>query len=282
MTATRRVDVGGLELAVLEAGQGGRPLLLVHGFTGAKEDFADHVEPLADEGWHVIAPDLRGHGESDHPTGRGAYALPAFAADVVALADALRWPRFTLLGHSLGGMVVQHIALEHAHRLVGLVLMGTSHAAPEGVDPDLVELGKAVVAAGGMASLVEAQRHVQGPFSSPARQRLVEARPEEGRRSERNTLVASAEMWLATVDEVLTAQPDRLDRLAALDVPTLVLVGEEDRSFLGPSRRLAATIPGARLVVIPDAGHCPQLETPDAWWEAVKRFLDEIAGAGSP
>ena len=58
----RRIGVAtGIELAVLEAGAGGRPLLLVHGFTGAKEDFADHLDELAAAGgWHVVAPDLRG------------------------------------------------------------------------------------------------------------------------------------------------------------------------------------------------------------------------------
>ena len=101
----RRVLAGALTLEVAEAGAGGRPLLLVHGFCGAKEDFAEAVPALAQRGWHVVAPDLRGHGESDAPPRPHAYGLEIFAADVVALADALGWPRFSLLGHSMGGMV---------------------------------------------------------------------------------------------------------------------------------------------------------------------------------
>src|SRR6188472_708809 len=63
----RQVDVGDVSLTVAEAGIGGRPLLLVHGFTGSKEDFGDWIDTFADEGWWVIAPDLRGHGDSEQP-----------------------------------------------------------------------------------------------------------------------------------------------------------------------------------------------------------------------
>jgi pimeloyl-ACP methyl ester carboxylesterase len=73
-------------------------------------------------------------------------------------------------------------------------------------------------------------------------------------------------------------QADRLDRLPVIDVPALVLVGEEDAPFLGPSRRMAAALPGARLEVVPDAGHSPQFENPDAWWAALTRFLKEVDG----
>ena len=59
-------------------------------------------------------------------------------------------------------------------------------------------------------------------------------------------------------------------------VPALVLVGEEDAPFRKPSARMAEAIPGAELVVIPDAGHSPQFETPDAWWEALQAFLDRV------
>ena len=64
-------------------------------------------------------------------------------------------------------------------------------------------------------------------------------------------------------------------RLATLpeSLPTLVMVGEQDRPLVGPSERMAATIPGACLVVIPDAGHSPQFENPESWWAALSGFL---------
>ncbi len=274
---TRRIAVRGVGLEVLEAGEGGRPLLLVHGFTGAKEDFADHVDALGARGWHVVAPDQRGHGASDHPAGSERYSLRIFAADVLGLADALGWRRFTLLGHSMGGMVVQHVALDAGHRLDGLVLMDTSHAAPDGIDRELVELGKAVVAEGGMQLLVETQRdREEGPLTTAAHLRMLRTRPGYAEMGERNTLRSSPDMWTTMVDEILD-QPDRLDRLATLAVPTLVIVGEQDRPFLEHAERMAGAIPGARLVVIADAGHSPQFEAPGAWWAALTDFLDGIA-----
>ena len=69
---------------------------------------------------------------------------------------------------------------------------------------------------------------------------------------------------------------DRLERLAAHTTPTLVIVGEQDRPFVGPSERMADVMPGARLAVIPDGAHSPQFEAPDAWWAALSGFLDRV------
>jgi pimeloyl-ACP methyl ester carboxylesterase len=66
---------------------------------------------------------------------------------------------------------------------------------------------------------------------------------------------------------------DTLPSLGTVSVPTLVIVGEEDGPFLKPARAMAEAIPGAVLVVIPDAGHSPQFENPMVWWEAVHGFL---------
>ena len=103
----RTVEVAGhggpVSLAVAEAGAGGRPLLLVHGFTGAKEDFTEWLDPLAELGWHAVAPDQRGHGDSSQPPDEAPYSFDAFAADVLGLLDVLGWDRCGLLGHSMGG-----------------------------------------------------------------------------------------------------------------------------------------------------------------------------------
>jgi pimeloyl-ACP methyl ester carboxylesterase len=84
-------------------------------------------------------------------------------------------------------------------------------------------------------------------------------------------------MYAAMAPRLHTAD-DRLDALRELDVRTLVVVGEEDAGFTGPSERLAEAIPGAVLEVIPDAAHSPQFENPDRWWKVVSRFLE----AGRP
>jgi pimeloyl-ACP methyl ester carboxylesterase len=278
----RRVQVAtGLGLEVLEAGAGGRPLLLVHGFTGAKEDFADHLDDLGRLGWHAVAPDLRGHGRSDQPGGLDSYSLKTFAGDVLALADALGWDRFTLLGHSMGGMVAQVAALEAggAARLDGLVLMDTSHGPIGGIDTEMIELGKTVVAEGGMALLVEAQRGQDGALATAADRRVTAERPGYAEFGEAKTLASSADMWLGMIDEVVHSQDDRLDDLASsfAGVPLLVIVGEQDAPFVPHAERMSAAVPGAQLAVIADAGHSPQFENPDAWFEALTGFL---AGLG--
>ena len=280
---TRRVDIGSLGLSVAEAGVGGRPLLLVHGFTGAKEDFLTHLPALAAAGWHAAAPDLRGHGASDAPAEEAASRFEIFAADLIALADALGWPNFALLWHSMGGMVAQVAALAAPERLDALVLMDTC-SGPVDFDRDL---------AFGAAALVrEHGTSVLGPLvaSLPEGNPLDTAASRQVRQSRLSPLggddpaaswaaygdaklaAASPAMFAAMVPEMLDAA-DRLPALAHLTVPTLVVLGEHDDPF-GPScRSLAATIPGARLEVIAGAGHNPQHEAPDDWLETVLSFL---------
>lgn len=258
---------------LLQAGVGGRPILLVHGYCGAKEDFADAVPLLAAAGWHAVAPDLRGHGAGPHPAGRSAYSLAAFADDVLGVADGLGWGRFVLLGHSMGGMVAQVVALSSPGRLGGLVLMNTGHG-PVDIDPDAAAAGRALVAEGGMPALLAAMK-VRGDVGPPAHLRLLAECPAYGEFNDRKLLACSPDMWTAMLDE-LGGHDDRLAALAGVDVPTLVVVGEQDDVFLGPSKVMADVMPNARLVVLADAGHAPQFEQPEAWWRALAAFLEEI------
>jgi pimeloyl-ACP methyl ester carboxylesterase len=264
-----------LAFEVLEAGED-QPdrLLLVHGFTGAKDDFEDHIDALAGQGWHVVAPDHRGHGNSAKPAGEDSYSMALMAADMFAVTDALGWDRFVLLGHSMGGMVAQRMALAGQERLRGLILMDTSPACPDGLDPDMLELGKAVVREQGLAALLKLQAELDDPLSTPAHQRMLATRPGYAERGERNALNCAAEMWTAIVTEIV-GQPDGLEALAAVAVPTLVIVGDQDTPFMAHSERMAKTIPGGRLAVIPDAGHSPQFEAPEPWFAALAGFLDE-------
>jgi pimeloyl-ACP methyl ester carboxylesterase len=82
----------------------------------------------------------------------------------------------------------------------------------------------------------------------------------------------SAVMWAAMARDI-AHQPDQLARLAEVRCPTLILLGGQDEPFLEDSRRMADTIPGAELVILPDAGHSPQFENPTAWLAALDAFL---------
>lgn len=270
----RDITTSRLRHSVAEAGSG-EPLLLVHGFTGAKEDFADFLDGFADRGWHVVAPDLRGHGASEAPDDEDAYSLEEMAADVLALADELGWDRFDLLGHSMGGMVAQVVALQTPERLRSLVLMDTGHGPVEGLDPALVALAVEVVRSEGVERLIElaAELGPAGRPRSPSEVRVREERVGYIDFGDRKMRAAAPAMYAAMAPRLHEAA-DRLDALRSLPVRTLVVVGAEDDGFVGPSERLAEAIPGAVLEVVDDAAHSPQFENPDRWWKVVTRFLD--------
>lgn len=270
-----RVDslrIGGLEFEVAEAGRGGRPLLLVHGFTGAKEDFADWLDAFAAEGWWVVAPDLRGHGASAKPDTEDQYSVAIFAADLLGLVDALGWSSFSLLGHSMGGMVAQEMALDLPERVERLVLMDTHHGAVGGLDPAIVEMGVEHLRAHGLPAFLELLDSLPSERAA-ADERVRASRPGYTEWNERKRRGVAPAMY-AAMAMALIHRPDHLARLASISIPTRVVVGEQDRPFVGAAHRMAHTIPGADLVVIPDAAHCPQFENPDAWWQAVASFLD--------
>jgi pimeloyl-ACP methyl ester carboxylesterase len=274
----RHIDLGDIQLSIAEAGAGRRPLLLVHGFTGAKEDFTPWLERLAEVGWHPVAPDLRGHGASSKPAADAAYSFEILADDVLRLADTLGWERFVLLGHSMGGMVAQFIARKAAARLDGLILMDTSHGPLDNLDPELVEAAVSIVRTRGMDGLAEVMADREGPLETPAHRRLAAEQPGYAEFEDRKFRATSPALYAAMAPEfVMTA--DRLDNLRDLpeSLPVLVIVGEQDRPFLGPSQRMAAAVGRGTLAIIPDAGHCPQFENSDAWWDALAGFLAKLA-----
>jgi pimeloyl-ACP methyl ester carboxylesterase len=267
------VPVGEVTLAVAEAGAGGQPLLLLHGFTGAKEDFTPWLDALAARGFHAVAPDQRGHGDSDKPEDEGAYSLDQFAADALALVDALGWSSFHLVGHSMGGMIAQHLVFLADDRVESLVLMDTGHGTVA-MDVELATWGLGLVRTEGMDALADVLVAIEGPLHTDAYARLIEANPEHAAFGERKLRASSGAMY-AAMGTALISEHDRLDQVAAFSMPTLVVVGEEDTPFLGPSERLASTIPTARLEVVPAAGHSPQFENPEDWEKSVFGFLDE-------
>jgi 3-oxoadipate enol-lactonase len=265
----------GTGLEVREAGAG-PAFLLVHGFGGAKEDFADHLDALGRRS-RVVTFDHRGHGESDAPSDPAAYSLDRLAADVLAVADALGIDRFRLLGHSMGGMVAQHVVLAHPERVDALVLMDTAPGPIPGLDPDVVDLAAAICLEEGK-DVLKPLLDEAATLETPSNLRLRRERPGYAEFCDAKWEALSPVMW-ATMVVAIVRRPDELARLRDVACPSLVVVGEEDRPFVAGSHAMAATIPGAELVVIPDAGHSPQFEAPEAWWDALSAFLDERAGA---
>lgn len=274
----RTVAVGDVDLVVAESGMGGRPLLLLHGFTGAKEDFTPWLDPLAARGWHAVAPDHRGHGGSAKPASDDAYSFSILADEALALTDALGWDRFALLGHSMGGMVAQLMAVEVPQRLTGLVLMDTGHGPVRGLDPTLAAAAVGIVRERGMDGLIEVMKEFESPLGTPAHTRLLAERPGYAAFGERKMRATSPHLY-AAMTALFVDSPDRLEALTTLPatLPVLVMVGDQDTPFIAASKRMAQSISGAEFAVIADAGHSPQFENPDGWWTALSGFLDQIA-----
>ena len=279
MADTLTVSLGDIDLVVAQAGEGGRPLLLVHGFTGAKEDFRDHIDALAAQGYWVVAPDLRGHGGSGHPTGEHEYHLDRFADDVESLIDALGWQQLDLLGHSMGGMITQVVAVRRPERISRLVLMDTASGPLPGLDHDIMRIGIDLCREQGVEAILAVQKMAgETALDTPAHQRMLAEVPGWSEFEDAKMLACSSDMWCAVVAQILSAE-ERIDSLRGLPMPTLVMVGDQDRPFLSSSTALAEAIPDARLVVIPDAGHSPQAEHPGAWYDALSSFLGAPAPA---
>ena len=263
----------GVGLAVEMSGSG-PGLLLVHGFGGAKEDFADHV-PVLTRDHTVVVFDHRGHGASDKPAERTAYSFDRLASDVLDVADACGLDTFRVLGHSMGGMVVRQLPLRTPERLDALVMMDTCAGPIPGFDAELMDAAAEVAFTRGKAALRELL-DMAPVLETPAYLRVCAERPGYVEFEQKKWDDLSEIMWGALVT-AMARQTDELPALAvAVRVPTLVIVGEQDAPFRQPSADMAAAIDGAQLVVIPDAGHSPQFENPDAWIDALSRFLAAV------
>lgn len=268
----RTVRAGAVDLAILEAGVGGRPLMLVHGFTGCKEDFGVEVVRFGGLGFHAVSPDHRGHGDSEHPEPEHAYTFETFSEDLLTLADTLGWERFDLLGHSMGGMIAQHLVTAHPHRVDRLVLMDTHHGPVRGLDPELIELGIELARSEGLAVIQQIVKTGADPLANPAYRRLCAEVPGYEKWCDDKFMACSPAMFASMLPRFHDA-PDRIEALRGLPHPTLVLVGELDEGFLAASESMSEAIPDARLAVIPGAGHCPQMEATAEWRAAVDGFL---------
>jgi pimeloyl-ACP methyl ester carboxylesterase len=208
----------------------------------------------------VITPDMRGFGLSD--LGSGDHSIADMADDVAALLDALKLPAATVGGMSMGGYVALAFARRHRNRLQSLVLADTKAAADS---PDARQGRQAaitLVETQGVAALLEKQIP-----------RLLSASASEGLRAEVRRLGTQPPNAVIAAIRALRDRPDRTAELPEIAVPTLVVVGTQDA--LSPpedGRAMAASMPRARVVEIPGAGHLSNLENPDAFAAALAGF----------
>lgn len=243
------------------------PLLLVMGLAMSSRGWASLPERLA-ERFRVIVFDNRGTGRS--AAVRGLFRIQDLADDAAAVLDAALGPgaRAHVFGVSMGGVIAQELTLRHPRRVRSLVLGCTyacwrrSHKAGVRVAARLV---RALVAPPAEGVAISASFLVSDAYY----QVNADALRSWLRDSERAGTRTTARQLLAIVRHSAEA------RLGAIDVPTLVLTGSDDR-LVPPSnsRHLAGRIKGARLVELAGAGHCFPLEREDETLEALVSFFD--------
>jgi pimeloyl-ACP methyl ester carboxylesterase len=171
----------------------------------------------------------------------------------------------------MGGFVARRIVLGHPDRVDALIMMDTAPGPIPGFDADLMDAAAEIALTQGKEALTELLT-LAAPLDTPAYLRTLAERPGYQEFQDRKWADVSAVMWGALVREI-AHQTDELPAFGTISCPALVIVGDQDAPFLAPCEAMAATIPGARLVVIPDAGHSPQFENPKAWIEALQQFL---------
>lgn len=257
----------GASLAARACGPEGRAhILLLHGWTADKRVWAATVRRLVAAGLRVVVYDQRGHGEST--LGDNPLDITTLASDLRVVLESIDAHDVVVGGHSLGGMVVQRFAIEHkevlADRVASLILISTAAA-------DVVMGGPYARWADWMAGSAAADTAMSHPVIGPYLVRMT-----VGRRPVRSHLEATAETFVATPRPVrcaLLGAISGLDLTGGLDritAPTVVVSGTLDALTLpARSRQIASLVPGARLIVIPSAGHQLVFEAPDRLAEII-------------
>ncbi|MBW2241203.1 MAG: alpha/beta fold hydrolase [Deltaproteobacteria bacterium] len=278
MNEAKRIQVGDLEVEYSEAGSGARPFVLVHGFTGSRDDFAEVLPKLSEHGY-TLAPDNRGHGGTTNPGVPEGYSLEQMQADLGGFLDVLGHEQVDLLGHSLGGMISLRFVLAHPERVASLVLMDTMPGPMENMPRQFFEAGAKVAREHGMATLFAGMRARPPAMNPEAVKRTMERMGEERywARIEAKILAMDPEAF-AELSTVLMDQAPVTDRLEEIACPTLVLVGEHDVPFVEPAKLMAERIPNARLKVIESAAHSAQFENEAAWLDAIQTHLHSARG----
>jgi 3-oxoadipate enol-lactonase len=215
----------------------------------------------------VLRYDTRGHGGTDAPA--GAYTLEQLAEDARALLRALGIARTHWIGLSMGGMIGQTLALAAPDVFLSLALCDTSSRIPAEAKPLWQERIKTAETQG-MEPLVEPT--IGRWFTAPFREQRKDVVDRV-----RAMIRATNPRGYAGCCHAISAL-DLTDRLGAIKLPTLVVVGEEDQGTpVAASRAIQERIAGSRLEILPSAAHLANVEQPDAFTTAVTSFLGKLS-----
>lgn len=257
----------GVRLRYTEQGAAdGEAILCLHGYGDSAYSFS-RVLPLIPLAFRVVALDQRGHGDSARPP--GGYAIADFATDAAAAMNALGIRHATVVGHSMGSLVAQQLALDHPDRVARLVLIGS---ATKGVNASLLALRDEVQALPDPVPLAFVREFQLSTVHAPVPEAFIDGVVAQSRK-------LPAHLWRAVLDGMLAF--DSTAELPALACPTLIVWGDRDALFNRADQdRLRGAIPGARLKVYPETGHCPNWEHPARLARDLLAFIAATPGRG--
>lgn len=269
------IVIDGLRWEVRARGQGS-PLLLLHGFTGRGTSWAPHAGEFARR-FRVVTVDLPGHGRSGFAE-PSRMTVERTADDLAAILRRLDAAPASVLGYSMGARIALRLAVAHPSVVNRLVLESPSAGIATPADRGARRVADEVLAAKiereGIADFVTTWErnpvfatHAALAPALVARQRAI--------RLAGNLAGLAASLRGAG----LGAMEPLFDRLASVAAPTLVVAGALDTTGRQRAERVAAGIPGARLALLPDAGHTPHLERPLVFRRLVLDFLQEAPAA---
>ena len=245
------VNISGIGLNVTDSGDG-EAVLFLHGLGLSGRMWEPQIETFASR-FRCVALDSRGHGMSDRTYGQ--LSIAGYADDAAGVLDALGIEVAHVVGLSMGGMIAQELGLRHPARLRSLALLDTFDAAGD-VGPQLEQAAGAASADGMLAIIAGFEMMMLAPSTIATQPRVVAA--------VRAMMTSTDPLCFVRATQAIAAH-DTTDRLAQLDLPTAVLVGELDRlTPVERARELATAVAGARLEIVPNAGHMSSMENTTA------------------
>ncbi|MDE3057386.1 MAG: alpha/beta fold hydrolase [Bacteroidota bacterium] len=245
------------------------PVILIHGFPFNHKMWmmpGGQTESLAGM-YHVIAYDVRGHGESE--VGDGMYSIEFFADDLLGLMDHLNVQQAVVLGLSMGGYIALRAIQKKPERFKGLVLCNTRADADS--NESKIKRAAAIRAIKTNGPRIFAQEMVKNlfaPLSFETKQNAVKLIE--------STIERTAPLALCGTELALAARVDSAPSLPAIKVPTLIMTGELD-AIAPPEtgKAMQEAIPNSDFFVIPQAAHLSNLENPDEFNRHVLEFLQK-------
>lgn len=249
-------EINGITLYYEDHGSG-PPVVLTHGYASNAAMWRGQIEPLT-ERYRLITWDMRGHGGTDSPEDASAYSEAHTVEDLAGLLRHLGVEQAVIGGLSLGGYMSLAFNLAHPEMVKALILCdtGPGYRNPKARD------------GWNETAYQRAERFEERGLEALGRS--PEVATVRGRHRSAAGLAGAARGMLAQFDSRV------IESLDQITVPTLIIVGANDTPFLAGTDYMAAKIPNARKVVIPDAGHSANIDQPEAFNAAVLTFLDEV------